>query len=324
MKVKSLVGWRQHLKVHPTAELFPLISPAEIKELGDDIRARGLLHPIVLWRDADGYSLLDGRNRLDAMEAADIEVPAGVEAMLAEMSVTIREAPTDPYDYVISANVRRRHLTAEQKRDLIAELLKRRPDKSDRQIGKQVGASPSTVGDERKKQEESGLLSKLDRRIDARGRQRPAHNPRPVKTPPAPSQPPAPQADNFMTGVSEASPPVDRDKCTPVLVRTEPHTPRSTLGTAADLLEETRQKADREAAKAKARMEGSDTEADGGRQHPKWQYDIAPIITREVVRALYRKGYAIIAIADLKLEQLAEIGDGEIADAYRERHPKLH
>jgi hypothetical protein len=164
-----------------------------MEELGDDIRAKGLLQPIVLWRDADGgYLLLDGRNRLDAMEKVGLKVvknPKATDVMrvFADVSMTIIEPPADPYDYVISANVRRRHLTMEQKRDLIVRLLKCRPDKSDRQIAKQVGASPTTVGSTRKELENAGGVSKLDTRTDAQGRQQAAHKPRPTKPPVAPS-----------------------------------------------------------------------------------------------------------------------------------------
>ena len=36
------INWRDHLAVHPAAELFPLLSetdPAALKELAEDIRA---------------------------------------------------------------------------------------------------------------------------------------------------------------------------------------------------------------------------------------------------------------------------------------------
>ena len=65
----------------------------------------------------------------------------------------------DPYGYVISANIHRRHLTAEQKRELIAKLLKATPEKSDRQIAETVKASPTTVGTVRA---EMIQLSRLD------------------------------------------------------------------------------------------------------------------------------------------------------------------
>ena len=44
----------------------------------------------------------------------------------------------DPYAYVISANVHRRHLNAEQKRTAIETLLKAKPEQSNRQIAQQV------------------------------------------------------------------------------------------------------------------------------------------------------------------------------------------
>ena len=59
--------WRSHLPVHPAADLFPLLSEAELKELAHDIRENGLKSSVILWRDReDGHDyLLDGRNRLE-------------------------------------------------------------------------------------------------------------------------------------------------------------------------------------------------------------------------------------------------------------------
>jgi ParB-like chromosome segregation protein Spo0J len=55
------------LAVHPVAALFPMLADDELDELVADIKARGLLQPIVL--DAEGR-VLDGRNRLAACEIA--------------------------------------------------------------------------------------------------------------------------------------------------------------------------------------------------------------------------------------------------------------
>jgi hypothetical protein len=60
--------WRQHLKIHPAADLFPLMSESELKELAEDIEKNGLQVQIVLGKnDLHGLVLSDGRNRLDAM-----------------------------------------------------------------------------------------------------------------------------------------------------------------------------------------------------------------------------------------------------------------
>ena len=69
--------WRDVLLVHPAANMFPMMSETELRELGKDIRQHGLREPIVITLDDEGtsddpacYRLLDGRNRLDAMELA--------------------------------------------------------------------------------------------------------------------------------------------------------------------------------------------------------------------------------------------------------------
>jgi N6-adenosine-specific RNA methylase IME4 len=182
----SAKSWRDVLPVHPAADLLPLMSPDELRELGEDIRARGLLVPVVLYRDRNGdLSLLDGRNRLDAMECAGIEfeikeIPllgwrvtgGGVLNPAGETVAMVEDI--DQYAFVISANIHRRHLTSEQKRDLIAKLLRATPEKSNRQIAETVKASPTTVGTVRAEMEATGDVSKLDTRRDSRGRQQPA------------------------------------------------------------------------------------------------------------------------------------------------------
>ena len=143
---------------HPLADLFPLLEGDELADLVADIRANGLREPIVLYQD----QVLDGRNRLRACKAADVE-PQFVEF-----------DGDDPIAYAISLNVHRRHLTSEQKREVIAKLLKAKPENSNRQIAKQVKASPTTVGTVRSKMEQEGDVSRLDTRLDSKGRRQPS------------------------------------------------------------------------------------------------------------------------------------------------------
>jgi hypothetical protein len=188
MRKKS---WRDILPIHPAADLFPLMSPEELKVLGEDIKKNGLKIPVTVYGGRGGapLQLLDGRNRLDAMEAVGLTIrrfKSEVEyycddTMVWESASQCVDA--DPYDYVISANIHRRHLTAEQKRELIAKLITADPSKSDRQVAETVKASPTTVGTVRAKMEASGDVSKLDTRRDRKGRTQLAHKPKPKPAP---------------------------------------------------------------------------------------------------------------------------------------------
>src|SRR5215831_3377289 len=180
-------SWRSTLPIDPAAELFPRMTPEELRALGEDIIKNGLTSPIVLWQP-DSKSparLLDGISRLDAIEiATGSPVIVGAPSIMARQhflvcdKVIVLGKSVDPYAYVISANIHRRHLTAEQKRELIAKLIKATPEKSDRQIAETVKASPTTVGTVRAEKEGRGEVSKLDTRTDAKGVKQPAHNKR--------------------------------------------------------------------------------------------------------------------------------------------------
>ena len=47
MKPNS-ANWRETLPIHPAAELLPRMTKEELLELGNDIKANGLISPIVL------------------------------------------------------------------------------------------------------------------------------------------------------------------------------------------------------------------------------------------------------------------------------------
>jgi ParB-like chromosome segregation protein Spo0J len=149
------------LKSHPLAELMPAMTEDEFLALVADIKQNGVREPVVLFENM----ILDGRHRLKAcaLLGVDPRTPR-------EFTGTEEEARA----FVISANLHRRHLKGEQKRELIARLVRATPEKSDRQIAQTVGASPTTVGDVRAQAEAAGDVSKLDTRKDSKGREQPA------------------------------------------------------------------------------------------------------------------------------------------------------
>lgn len=88
------------LKIHPAAELFPPMTEAEFLGLKEDIREHGQREDIVVWQG----QLIDGRHRLRACREL------GIEPQVAELM-----DETDPWQYVVSHNLHRRHLTTAQR-----------------------------------------------------------------------------------------------------------------------------------------------------------------------------------------------------------------
>jgi hypothetical protein len=172
-------SWRDQLPIHPAAELFPLMSKSELRELADDIKknCEHLHERVSLWDDPDrGTCLIDGRNRLDALELlGEVEKPSPYSRVYEWVS----ERNFDPYAYVISKNIHRRHLTVEQKRELIAKVLKAKPEQSNRQIAKQVKADDKTVAKVRRDMESTAEIPQLEKTVgaDGKARRQPAHKP---------------------------------------------------------------------------------------------------------------------------------------------------
>ena len=104
---KATDGGGTGLQFHPIADCFPLIEGREFAALAEDVRANGLLVPIVLHEGM----ILEGRNRYRACETA------GVACRFE------RYTGDDPISYVsFSLNLRRRHLDESQRAMVAARL----------------------------------------------------------------------------------------------------------------------------------------------------------------------------------------------------------
>lgn len=97
------------MKAHRVAALFPLMSPAGLRELARDIRKQGLVEPILTY---DGQ-LLNGRNRLAACKLARVE-PKTIQWRGKRPTVAA----------VISCNMQRRYFSTAQ-RAMIAVKVER-------------------------------------------------------------------------------------------------------------------------------------------------------------------------------------------------------
>src|SRR5262249_30569376 len=138
---------------HEAANLFPLLEGEEFEALKADLEAHGQGLPILLHEG----KILDGRNRYRACKALGI-------------GPTFREwdgQGGSPLDFVLSMNLDRRQLTAEQRRAVIAAALKENPRQSNRSIAGRVNADHKTVAAVRGGLEAGGEIPHLE---EAEGR----------------------------------------------------------------------------------------------------------------------------------------------------------
>lgn len=143
---------KQEYEFHPYASVLPMLGVADANELAADIQANGLREEIVLFEG----KILDGRNRFRACKTV------GVEPRFRDFN-----GDGDPIDYIVSVNIKRRHLTQSQKATCVAKIAnlpRGNPNlktsktptnpksvqdtelgKTAAQVAKEIGVSTSTV-----------------------------------------------------------------------------------------------------------------------------------------------------------------------------------
>ena len=98
----------QGARWHDYASLFPLMDDAAFRDLVEDVREHGVREPIVMFEG----KILDGRNRYLAARDCGREYPV------------IEFTGGDALAYVVSLNLKRRHLTDSQRAMVAAKLAK--------------------------------------------------------------------------------------------------------------------------------------------------------------------------------------------------------
>lgn len=120
--------------IHPLAMAIPAMTDEEYRELREDIAKHGLVEPITLHE----HMVLDGRHRLRACEET------GTEPRFEEFS------GGSPAEYVMSKNLRRRHLTPSQRAAIAVAFLpalEKEAAERSRVLGRELGGRPPVSPD---------------------------------------------------------------------------------------------------------------------------------------------------------------------------------
>lgn len=157
----------------PFYDLMPPLTAEEHAELAADIKEHGVTVAVVV---TDDDEVIDGHNRLEiAAELGLVSVP--VEILSGLTLAQKRQRAVD-------LNLHRRHMTRQQKQEIIARRLKEDPSQSDREIAAVVGVEHKTVGAARSRLEAAGEIPQLSstKGRDGRSRRRPKRR---IEHPPA-------------------------------------------------------------------------------------------------------------------------------------------
>lgn len=115
-------------------QLLPPLTVEEYAALREDIAAAGIRVPI----DVDeAGTILNGHHRKAITDELGIDCPSRVVSGL---------TAEEKRHHALAVNLQGRHLTREQRRDLIAAELEHDPSRSDRAIARLVGVDHKTVG----------------------------------------------------------------------------------------------------------------------------------------------------------------------------------
>jgi hypothetical protein len=154
-------------------QVMPALADEEYAALKADIAARGVLVPVEL---DEGGAILDGYHRVRAWEelrAEGVAVPDYPRMIRPGLSETEKRA------HARTLNLARRHLSQEQRRELIRQQIQETPERSNRQIAALLGVSHPTVAVVRCELELAGQVVNLTTSQGADG-----------KTYPRPQDPP--------------------------------------------------------------------------------------------------------------------------------------
>ncbi len=125
--------------------------------------------PVVLFHDGKKYYLGDGFHRVLASQRAEFT----------EVNAEVRKGTRqDALWFAVSANrTNGKRMTRQDVRHAIGIVLREFPDRSDREIGEQIGCDGKTVASVRSDMESGAEIPQVEKRTGADGKQYPATKP---------------------------------------------------------------------------------------------------------------------------------------------------
>jgi molecular chaperone DnaK (HSP70) len=127
------------LVAHELAALMPMIEGQEFLNLKADIKRNGIQEPIRLFQG----KILDGRNRCKAAKELEREGGFTFKASdFKEFTGTVEDAEA----YVIPANFQRRQMSNKQKAEVVAKMIAKYPEASNRKIAALCSLTHAFVG----------------------------------------------------------------------------------------------------------------------------------------------------------------------------------
>lgn len=136
-------------------QVMPPLTEDERADLEQSIKANGVLVPVLI---DDGGDIIDGHHRAEIADRLGIEY----------LQITKVGTPAELRTLAYSLNLHRRHLSREQKRELVETSLKADPQLSDREHSRRTSVSPTTAAKVRSDLEESDQLDTFSTRVDPR------------------------------------------------------------------------------------------------------------------------------------------------------------
>jgi len=118
-------------RIHPAADIFPLMTERELAELTASVEHNGIEEPISVL----GNQILDGRNRYKVLQALGRANNPLCYQDVSHRFLFCGDQTLTPIDYVIAMNLHRRHLDASQRASVAVAVKKYEAEEAKKRQG---------------------------------------------------------------------------------------------------------------------------------------------------------------------------------------------